>query len=105
VLRTLHEKGLRSYCWLPLTTAQKRLGTLGLGSSQTNAYGERDMRLLPRVAKLVAVAVENALTREALVREKERLHVAGSKQHAGHQPRPAEAFSSNIRVYSQDDPL
>jgi GAF domain-containing protein len=28
VLRTLHEKGLRSYCWLPLTTAQKRLGTL-----------------------------------------------------------------------------
>ena len=24
VLRRLHEKGLRSYCWLPLTTAQKR---------------------------------------------------------------------------------
>jgi formate hydrogenlyase transcriptional activator len=75
VLSTLREKGLRSYCWLPLTTAQKRLGTLGIGSSQTNAYGERDMRLLPRVAKLVAVAVENALTREALVREKERLHM------------------------------
>ena len=66
---------MRSYCWLPLTTAQKRWGTLGLGSSQTNAYGEKDMRLLPRVAKLVAVAVENALTREALVREKERLHM------------------------------
>jgi formate hydrogenlyase transcriptional activator len=75
VLTMLREKGLRSYCWLPLTTAQKRLGALGLGSSQINAYGERDMRLLPRVAKLVAVAVENALTREALVREKERLHM------------------------------
>ena len=75
VLSTLRDKGLRSYCWLPLTTAQKRLGTLGLGSSQTNAYDEKDMRLLPRVAKLVAVAVENALTREALVREKERLHM------------------------------
>ena len=75
VLSTLRDKGLRSYCWLPLTTAQKRLGTLGLGSSQTNAYGEKEMRLLPRVAKLVAVAVENALTREALVREKERLHM------------------------------
>jgi formate hydrogenlyase transcriptional activator len=74
-LSTLRDKGLRSYCWLPLTTAQKRWGTLGLGSSQTNAYGEKDMRLLPRVAKLVAVAVENALTREALVREKERLHM------------------------------
>jgi formate hydrogenlyase transcriptional activator len=75
VLSTLRDKGLRSYCWLPLTTAQKRLGALGLGSSQTNAYGEKDMRLLPRVAKLVAVAVENALTREALVREKEKLHM------------------------------
>jgi formate hydrogenlyase transcriptional activator len=75
VLTMLREKGLRSYCWLPLTTAEKRLGTLGLGSSQTNAYGGKDMRLLPRVAKLVAVAVENALTREALVREKERIHM------------------------------
>ena len=75
VLGTLRNKGLRSYCWFPLTTAQKRLGTLGLGSSQANAYGEKDMRLLPRVAKLVAVAVENALTREALVQEKERLHM------------------------------
>jgi formate hydrogenlyase transcriptional activator len=75
VLTMLREKGLRSYCWLPLTTAEKRLGALGLGSSQTNAYGEKDMRLLPRAAKLVAVAVENALTREALVREKERLHM------------------------------
>ena len=75
VLTMLREKGLRSYCWLPLSTAEKRLGALGLGSSQPNAYGEKDMRLLPRVAKLIAVAMENALTREALVREKERLHM------------------------------
>ena len=34
-------KGLRSYCWLPLTTAEKRLGALGLGSSQPNAYSEK----------------------------------------------------------------
>jgi formate hydrogenlyase transcriptional activator len=74
VLSMLREKGLRSYCWLPLT-AQKRLGALGLGSFQPDAFGERDMRLLPRMAKLVAVAVENAITREALVREKERLHL------------------------------
>jgi formate hydrogenlyase transcriptional activator len=75
VLESLRAKGLKSYCWLPLTTAERRLGALGLGSSQTNAYGENHMRLLPRVAKLVAVAVDNALTREALVREKERLHM------------------------------
>ncbi len=75
VLTRLRDKGLRSYCWLPLTTAEKRLGTLGLGSFHTNAYDEKNMRLFPRIAKLVAVAVENALTREALVREKERLHM------------------------------
>ena len=75
VLGVLRDKGLRSYCWLPLTTAQKRLGTLGLGSSQTNAYSEKDLRLLVRVAKLVAVAMENHLTREALLREKERLNM------------------------------
>ena len=73
VLNSLREQGLKSYCWLPLTTAEKRLGALGLGSSRVNAYTGRDMRLLPRVAQLIAVAVENALTREALVREKERL--------------------------------
>ncbi len=75
VLSRLREKGLRSYCWLPLTTAEKRLGALGLGSFQTSAYDEKVMRLLRRLAKLVAVAVENAITREALVREKERLHL------------------------------
>ena len=31
------------------------------------------MRLLPRVAQLIAVVVGNTLTREALVREKENL--------------------------------
>ena len=56
-----------------LTTAEKRLGTLGLGSVRPNAYTGCDMRLLPRVAQLIAVAVGNTLTREALVREKENL--------------------------------
>ena len=74
-LNVLREKGIRSYCTLPLTTAQKRLGALGLGSSQVDAYREKDLRLLPRVAELVAVAVENALTREALQQEKDRLQM------------------------------
>ncbi|MGA9811576.1 MAG: sigma 54-interacting transcriptional regulator, partial [Terriglobales bacterium] len=38
-----------------------------------NVYTARDMRLLPRVAKLIAVAADNILIREALVREKENL--------------------------------
>ena len=73
VLNRLREQGLKSYCWVPLTIAGKRFGAFGLGSLRRNVYTARDMRLLPRVAQLVAVAVDNILTREAVVREKENL--------------------------------
>jgi formate hydrogenlyase transcriptional activator len=71
----LKQKGVRSYCTLPLTTAQKRFGALGLGSSRPNAYGEDDVQLLRRVAELVALALENAMTRAAFLEEKERLEM------------------------------
>jgi formate hydrogenlyase transcriptional activator len=74
LLDVLRQKGLRSYCVSPLTTAQKRLGALGLASTRPNAYGERDVRLLRRVAELAALAIENSLTRQALEDERERLH-------------------------------
>jgi formate hydrogenlyase transcriptional activator len=71
----LIEKGVRSYCTLPLTTAQKKFGALGLGSSRPNAYGEEDVQLLRRVAELVALALDNTMTRAALLEEKERLEM------------------------------
>jgi formate hydrogenlyase transcriptional activator len=71
----LTEKGVRSYCTLPLTTAQKRFGALGLGSSRPDAYGEEDVQLLRRVAELVALALENAMTQAAFLEEKERLEM------------------------------
>ncbi len=71
----LRDKGIRSYCALPLTTVEKRLGALGLGSSRVSAYSEKNLPLLRRVAQLLALAVENALTREALQQQKERLQV------------------------------
>jgi formate hydrogenlyase transcriptional activator len=69
----VREKGIRSCCLVPLTTAQRRLGGMGFGSAQLDAYRESDVRLLQRVAELAALAVENALTRAALRQEKERL--------------------------------
>src|SRR5271170_1958528 len=71
----LIEKGVRSYCTLPLTTEQKKFGAIGLGSSRPNAYGEEDVQLLRRVAELVALALENAMTRAAFLEEKERLEM------------------------------
>jgi formate hydrogenlyase transcriptional activator len=75
VVNLLRNKGIRSYCALPLTTAGKRLGALGLGSPRVNAYSEESLRSLREVTELVALAVENALTREALQQETERLQV------------------------------
>jgi formate hydrogenlyase transcriptional activator len=73
VLKGLSEKGLRSYCMLPLTTAQTRFGGLGLGSSVPDAYQNEQVRLLRRVAKLVALAIENSFIREILQKEKAAL--------------------------------
>ncbi len=71
----LKQSRLRSCCVLPLTTAQRRLGALGLGSSRPNVSSEMDMRLLQRVAEMAALAIENAQTRSALQLEKERLRM------------------------------
>src|SRR5580658_418863 len=71
----LKGKGVRSYCELPLTTAQRRFGALGLGSVRPNAYGDDDVELLRRVAELVALALENAMTQAAFLEEKQRLQM------------------------------
>jgi formate hydrogenlyase transcriptional activator len=69
----LKQKGVRSYCELPVTTEQRRFGALGLGSFRPNAYSEDDVELLQRVAELVALALENATTQAAFLEEKQRL--------------------------------
>jgi len=71
----LIEKGVRSYCGLPLTSGQKKFGALGLGSQRPNAYREEDVQLLRQIAELVALGLENANTRIAFREEKERLEV------------------------------
>jgi formate hydrogenlyase transcriptional activator len=68
----LRDVGIQSYCVLPLTTIQERMGALCLGSSQVNAYTEADLGFLKRIGELAALAVENARNREALCHEKQR---------------------------------
>jgi formate hydrogenlyase transcriptional activator len=73
VLGPLRANGIRTYYVVPLTTAQSRLGALGVASSEAHAYQEADKRLLRRVGELAALAVESTLTRDALQGEKQRL--------------------------------
>src|SRR5881409_4399356 len=57
----LQQHGIVSVCSLPLTTARRRIGALGFGSRDPVTYTAADVTFLGEVAKLVAVAVDNAL--------------------------------------------
>ncbi len=78
----LAEHGVASYCAVPLMTARRTLGSINFGSLTPDAYTPDDVALMARVARLVAVAVENALNLEtvrqhqaALQRERDQLNL------------------------------
>jgi formate hydrogenlyase transcriptional activator len=75
LLNVLRKRGLKSYCVLPMTTAQSRLGAIGFGSARPDAYRQADLEFMQRVANLVAVAVENLRAQQALAHDRDRLQV------------------------------
>jgi formate hydrogenlyase transcriptional activator len=60
----LCDRGVRSLCVVPVTTALRRLGALAFGSTHESAYSKADVTFLQQVARQVAVAVDNALNFE-----------------------------------------
>jgi len=63
-LKRLLEKGglkVGSVIRVPLTTAHRRLGTLGICSQSRNAYRSEDVRFLQLLARGVALAIDDAL--------------------------------------------
>ncbi|HZR65152.1 MAG TPA: sigma 54-interacting transcriptional regulator [Terriglobales bacterium] len=82
LMETLRLEGVRSFCVVPLTTAQRRLGTLGFGKLEPHHYNRSEVDFMEQVARQVAVAVDNALNFETarayqrqLARERDRLRV------------------------------
>ena len=76
----LVDHGIVSFCAVPLVTARRTLGVLDFGSSMEDAYTRDDVEFMERVARVVAVAVENAMSLEtvreqqaALRRERDQL--------------------------------
>src|SRR6516162_3865481 len=65
--------GVQSSCWLPLTTARRRLGALVFTSKHPSAYDTADLDFLQQVANQVAVAVENALAFQEIQALNDRL--------------------------------
>lgn len=66
-------QGMRSLIILPMTTGRRRLGSLGFGSAQPTHYDQATTGFLQRLAGLAALALENAITRQAVEGEEERL--------------------------------
>ena len=56
VIGHMQEDGGNSFCFVPLTTAVRRLGAMGFLSLQKEAYAETDLEFLQQVGKQVAVA-------------------------------------------------
>ncbi|HEY6128608.1 MAG TPA: sigma 54-interacting transcriptional regulator [Candidatus Acidoferrum sp.] len=81
-LTRLSQEGVRSFAALPLTTAQRRLGSMGFGRLRPQAISDSDIQFMQRVAAQVAVAVDNALNFESaqayqqqLAEQRDRLQV------------------------------
>jgi len=65
--------GAQSFCFLPLTTARRRLGALAFTSKQPATYDGSDTHFLQLVANQVAVAVENAMAFEEIEALRDKL--------------------------------
>jgi formate hydrogenlyase transcriptional activator len=73
LLERVREHGAQSFCWLPLTTARRRLGALVFTSKQPAMYDESNFHFLQLVVNQVAVAVENALAFQEIEALKDKL--------------------------------
>src|SRR5579871_1922278 len=82
VLELLKEHGVASFCSLPLTTAQRRMGAIAFGRASEGGYSAEELEFGRLVAAQVAVALDNALHYEEgltlqneLARERDRLQL------------------------------
>ena len=64
VMPMIRQSGVRSFCSVPLTTARRRLGAMGVGTRDLHRYDAAEIEFLQQAAKQVAVAVDNALNYE-----------------------------------------
>jgi formate hydrogenlyase transcriptional activator len=72
--RRLLEKGVKSFCALPLFSRERTLGTLNVARLQEAAFTSEDVDLLTDVAQQVSIAVENGMAYREIAELKEKLN-------------------------------
>lgn len=80
LMAMFRENGVQSFCVVPLTTAQRRLGAMGFGSLQKQAYQEAEITFMQQVANQVAVAVDNVLHEECALATQRQLEHERDRQ-------------------------
>jgi formate hydrogenlyase transcriptional activator len=82
LIAMMRENGVESFCAIPLTTAFRRLGSLGFGSLTRRVYQDAELAFMQQVANQVAVAIDNVLhdagvrdAQQQLTRERDRLRL------------------------------
>ena len=75
IVQCMKEDGANSFCFVPLTTAVRRLGAMGFLSLQKGAYDETDVEFFQEVGKQIAVAVDNVLHHQELTHDRDRLRL------------------------------
>ena len=74
-LRWLRNRNVRSYCVVPLTTFQEKLGALGFGSERASAFSSDDVEFLHCVARMFALSADVTLSETAVAEETARLRL------------------------------
>jgi formate hydrogenlyase transcriptional activator len=69
----IRNDGIGSFCCLPLTTVHTRLGTLGFARRDRGTYTDTEVQFMGEVAKLVAVAIENAMAFREIAQLRDKL--------------------------------
>ncbi|BCA55265.1 HyfR-type DNA-binding transcriptional activator [Nitrospira sp. KM1] len=80
LMALLRDNGVASFCVVPLTTAQRKLGAMGFGSLHPKTYDEAEIDFMRQVAKQIAVAVDNALNSKAALAYQRQLALERDRQ-------------------------
>ena len=72
-LAFLRSQGRKVACWLPLTTAHRRVGVLAFGSQSPVPYSDDIAAFMAQIAAVVAIAVDNGINWEQAQRYQHEL--------------------------------
>jgi PAS domain S-box-containing protein len=72
-LKPLVAAGLKSGCWLPLSSGERAVGVLMIGCQRLDAFSERELEMLLPLARQIATAIDSSLAHQQIAEEAKRL--------------------------------